>query len=214
MAENLRVTSYVEISAELGKKLIKLYGEKIFPRQGKVFADMLFQTGIEAGTYIASLANIEERSVKIELATNAMVKLNQTAYLINVMKEADYYTAVQVVDIEEYMKSLLDAMHELLNNAFAQNKRDGNTKPNPTPMFAPLPYPAQPMPAPVPQPAVPVQAQIPVAPAQPQPVAPAQPVAQPQPAAPARDPDYIDPLSPFDDDPDGFLAPASEEDLK
>ena len=74
MEENQHTASYKEVSAELGKKLIKLYGAKIFPRQGKVFADMLFQTGIEAGTYIASLADIEERKIKVDLASRAMVK--------------------------------------------------------------------------------------------------------------------------------------------
>lgn len=125
MEENQRATSYKEVSAELGKKLIKLYGEKIFPRQGKVFADMLFQTGIEAGTYIASLADIDERSVKVNLATNAMIKLNQTAYLINVMKEAGYYAPVHVVDIESYMEELLKAMRNLLTAAFAHTRSDG-----------------------------------------------------------------------------------------
>ena len=117
---NYRVISYKEVSNELGKLLIKLYGVKIFPRQGKIFADMLFQTGIEAGTYIASLADIEERNMKINLASNAMIKLNQTSYLIGVMREAGYYDAVDVVEMEEYMDGLLRAMRELLTNAFAQ----------------------------------------------------------------------------------------------
>ena len=124
MEETKRAASYKEISGELGKKLIKLYGEKIFPRQGKVFADMLFQTGIEAGTYIASLADIDERSVKVNLATNAMIKLNQTAYLIGVMKEAGYYSPINVEDIENYLEGLLKAMRDLLTTAFAQMRAE------------------------------------------------------------------------------------------
>ncbi|MCM1438150.1 MAG: hypothetical protein NC131_02905 [Roseburia sp.] len=120
------VASYKEVSAELGKRLLKLYRVKIFPRQGKIFADMLFQTGIEAGTYIASLADIEERKMKIELASNAMIKLNQTEYLIRVMKDAGYYEPVHVVDMEDYMEELLKAMRELLSTAFAQMRAEQN----------------------------------------------------------------------------------------
>ena len=122
MEETKNVASYKEVSEELGKKLIKLYGVKIFPRQGKVFADMLFQTGIEAGTYIASLTDIDERGIRIKLATEAMVKLNQTMYLITVMKEARYYEPHQVAEMEDFMQELLRAMRNVLNTAFAQGR--------------------------------------------------------------------------------------------
>lgn len=150
------VASYKEVSAELGKRLLKLYRVKIFPRQGKVFADMLFQTGIEAGTYIASLADIEERKMKIELASNAMIKLNQTEYLIRVMKEAGYYEPVHVVDMEDYMEELLKAMRELLSNAFAQMRAENNnvrvTPPQPAVVQAAKPkHAVKPAPQPAPQ---------------------------------------------------------------
>lgn len=150
------VASYKEVSAELGKRLLKLYRVKIFPRQGKIFADMLFQTGIEAGTYIASLADIEERKMKIELATNAMIKLNQTEYLIRVMKEAGYYEPVHVADMEDYMEELLKAMRELLSNAFAQIRAENNNArivpPQPAVVQAAKPKPAvKPAPQPAPQ---------------------------------------------------------------
>ena len=128
MDENSYVTSYKEVSAELGRKLLKLYGVKIFPRQGKVFADMLFQSGIEAGSYLAALADIEERTVKINLATNAMIQLNRTEYLISVMKEAGYYAPVHVVEIQEYLDGLTNAMRELLIAAYAQMRTD-NVRP-------------------------------------------------------------------------------------
>lgn len=120
MAENEYVTSYKEVSAELGRKLIKLYNAKVFPRQGKIFADKLFQSGIEAGAYLAALADIEERNVKINLATNAMIQLNQTEYLVNVMLEAGYYAPFQIVEIQEYLDGLTHAMKELLVAAYAQ----------------------------------------------------------------------------------------------
>ncbi len=124
MSENEYLTSYREVSTELGKKLIKLYGVKIFPRQGKIFADMLFQSGIEAGAYLAALEDIEERNVKINLATNAMIQLNQTEYLVNVMLEAGYYAPFQVVEIQEYLDGLTRAMKELLISAYAQMNSD------------------------------------------------------------------------------------------
>ena len=114
--------SYKEVSGELGKKLVKLYGAKIFPRQGKVFADMLFQTGVEAGTYIAALTDTNERGIRIKMATEAIVKLNQTVYLINVMKEARYYEKQQVAEIEAFLQELLRAMRNVLNTAFEQGR--------------------------------------------------------------------------------------------
>lgn len=119
MSENHYVTSYKEVSTELGKKLVKLYGVKIFPRQGKIFADMLFQSGVEAGSYLAALEDIEERTVKINLATNAMVQLNQTEYLIGVMLEAGYYLPAHVAEIQEYLDGLTHAMKELLISAYS-----------------------------------------------------------------------------------------------
>ena len=145
------VTSYKEVSTELGKKLIKLYNAKLFPRQGKIFADMLFQSGIVAGSYLAALADIEERSVKINLATNALVNLNQTEYLVNVMLEAGYYAPVHVVEIQEYLDGLTQAMRELLVAAYAQRRTDN--APSAAPKTAPKPAP-QPAPQPVPSPIV------------------------------------------------------------
>ena len=149
------VASYKEVSAELGKRLLKLYRVKIFPRQGKIFADMLFQTGIEAGTYIASLADIEERKMKIELASNAMIKLNQTEYLIRVMKEAGYYAPEQVAEMEDYMEELLKAMRELLSGAFAQMRAEqGNARTSTQVVVKPVTVPVQKKAA-QPQPAAP-----------------------------------------------------------
>lgn len=157
MDEMQYVTSYKEVSTELGRKLIKLYNAKIFPRQGKIFADMLFQSGIQAGAYLAALADIEERSVKINLATNAMVNLNQTEYLVNVMLEAGYYSPFQVVEIQEYLDGLTQAMRELLVAAYSQRRADNMSaaKPAPAPVPVPKPTPVpKPAPAPVPPPII------------------------------------------------------------
>lgn len=146
MSDTHYVTSYKEVSTELGKKLIKLYNAKIFPRQGKIFADMLFQSGIVAGSYLAALADIEERSVKINLATNALVNLNQTEYLVGVMLEAGYYAPVHVVELQEYLDGLTQAMRELLVAAY--RRTDNMPVPRPAPKPAPKPE-AKPVPPPV-----------------------------------------------------------------
>lgn len=133
MADNQRViTSYKEVSEELGKKLIKLYSEKIFPRQGKVFADKLFATGVEAGAYIASLADIYDRGIKMDLANHAMVKLNTVSYLIYIMREAGYYTQANVMEMQEFLAGLINAMRDLLNNANAGGRPDSSRRITPS----------------------------------------------------------------------------------
>lgn len=181
MKEENRFTSYKEISGELGRMLVKLYGEKIFPRQGKVFADMLFQTGVEAGAFVAALQDVEERSAKIEMATNALIKINEAAYLLDIMKKGAFYSAENVQELEEYLDVLRTTMRELLNIAYAQLRREAVSHPVKVARSAPAPAPAQmkrPAPAPAPKP---VQTK---------------PKPQPQ-------NDY-----PYD--PDGFNAPADE----
>ncbi len=120
MEENVRETSYEQAAEELGKKLIALYNQKIFPRLGKIFADMLFQSGTEAGAYITSLGDIDELPVKRDMAQNAMIKLKRAAYVLNIMKSAGYYTPVQVVELEEYIQSLLVAVKNVLAIAYSQ----------------------------------------------------------------------------------------------
>lgn len=115
-------TNYKEISEELGKRLVKLYVLKIFPRQGKVFADLLFETGVEAGTAIAALADLEDRDAKLDLLNKSMIKLNQTAYIITVMKSAGFYTMEEVMSVEEYVHGLIRAVKSLLAAAYAQRQ--------------------------------------------------------------------------------------------
>ena len=188
-----RVASYQEVSQKLGKLLIKLYGEKIFPRQGKVFADMLFQTGVEAGAYLAALNDIEERSVKVDLATNALIKLNQADYLIDIMREAKYYTAVQVVEIDEFLQGLIKAMRDLLNTANSHIRAEANRKA--AMAQQPIPVIVQPQPAVQIAPATPANI-----------VAPATNVI----AAPAPAPKRAPGKPKVNPDPDGFLIPAEE----
>lgn len=106
-------------SAEFGKKLIKLYGLKIFPRMGKVFADMLFQTGVEAGALLSSLEDVFDYGTRATIATQATVKLNQIAYTLGIMKEAGYYTADDVKELEESLEDLVQNVRPLLTPGFS-----------------------------------------------------------------------------------------------
>lgn len=106
-------------SAELGKKLLKLYGLKIFPRMGKIFADMLFQTGVEAGALLCSLEDVFDYGSRATLATQATVKLNQAAYILGIMKEAGYYTEDDVKELEESIDELVQNTRPLLTPGFS-----------------------------------------------------------------------------------------------
>ena len=228
---NQQIISYREAADELGRKLIKLYDLRMFPRQGKNFADQLFESGMEAGAYLSTIADVEDRAVKRDAAVKAYDLLVRTEYILSVMKNAKFYAQSDVFEIEEYLGSLIKAVREVIIVTCSQME----TKPAPQPVPVPAPAPA---PAPAPRPAP--QPQIITAPApapqqqspqviimrdgvrpQPQPVV--QPVVQPiyqmppqpkpqkqRPApravpAPAPKPREVDP---WDDDPDGFNSPA------
>lgn len=129
--QNGRTESYAQAADELGKRLIALYNVRVFPRIGKVFADTLFQTGVEAGSYITSLADIVDMDSKVEVANKAVVKLNQTVYVLNVMKSAGYYTEAQAAPTAEYINGLLKAVKGLLQQAHAHQARPAAPKPEP-----------------------------------------------------------------------------------
>lgn len=158
MEINRRDDSYRRASDELARRLIILYGEKIFPRQGKVFADMLFETGVEAGSYVAVLGEIDEKNTKIDLATKALVKLTQTDYLLSVMHRGKYYDASQVEELQLFLNSLINSIRDLLNAIHGPNAARFYTQmrpvaPVPTaPQTQPTADHSQPSPAPVPTP--------------------------------------------------------------
>ncbi len=129
--QNGRTESYAQAADELGKRLIALYNVRVFPRIGKVFADTLFQTGVEAGSYITSLADIVDIDAKVEAANKAVLKLNQTVYVLNVMKRAGYYTEAQAAPTAEYINGLLKAVKSLLQQANARQARPAAPKPEP-----------------------------------------------------------------------------------
>lgn len=114
---------YKDDCEEFGKKLLKLYNLRIFPRMGKIFADMLFQSGVEAGAYICSLDDVMDYGAKANLATQATVKLNEAAYILSVMKEAGYYTQEEIAELEEALDDLLQNVKGALGPGFGQPYR-------------------------------------------------------------------------------------------
>ena len=141
MALNRRADTYRQASEELANRLVILYGVKIFPRQGKVFADLLYQTGIEAGSYVAALGEVDERTAKIDVANNALIKLTQTDYLLSVMLKGRYYETSQVEDLGLFVRELIRAIRELLNTLYGPNANRFYTQMRP--VFVP---PARPQP--------------------------------------------------------------------
>lgn len=103
-------------SEELGKQLIKLYKSKSFTRTGKDLADLLFNTGIEAGALISGISEVTDRRTKISTANKAILMLNQTMYIANIMQMADFYRPVQVKPIISYIEKLIEGLRELLHN--------------------------------------------------------------------------------------------------
>lgn len=113
-----REDTYRRASDELARRLVYLYDERIFPRQGRVFADMLFQTGIEAGSIVATIGEVDEKNAKIELANQALIKLTQTDYLLTVMHRAKFYETSQVEELELFVNALIKSIRDLLNTLY------------------------------------------------------------------------------------------------
>lgn len=102
-------------SEELARQLIKLYKAKTFVRSGKDLAELLFKSGIEAGSFISGISELSDRQAKIDAANQAILKLNQTMYVANVMQVAEYYTLKQVKPLIQYIGMILNALRDLLN---------------------------------------------------------------------------------------------------
>lgn len=110
------VSSMLSASEELSRLLIKLYKSKSFTRAGKGLADMLFKTGIEAGALLSGISELTDRTEKIKAANSAILQLNQTVYIANVMQMADFYRASQVMPLISYIKQVIEGLRELLLN--------------------------------------------------------------------------------------------------
>lgn len=111
--EKVTISMYAA-SEELAMQLIKLQRAKSFVRVGKDWADMLFKSGVEAGALLSGISELCDRQAKIDAANQAVIKLNQTMYLANIMRSAGFYTTKQIAPLLRYVGKLLNGLRELL----------------------------------------------------------------------------------------------------
>jgi hypothetical protein len=112
--EKSNTVSLREVSEELGRRLVKLYQSEVFVREGKELCDSLFRTGIEAGALISGIPELTDRRSKIHTANQAILKLDQTIYMANIMLVAGYYRPQQVRSLMDYMWRIIDGLRDLL----------------------------------------------------------------------------------------------------
>lgn len=121
-----RTSNYKASAAEFGKRLTALYKLKMFPRAGKEFAEGLFKSGLEAGANISALSSISDADNKIRVATDAIVKLNETAFAAQMMVEGGFYNADQIAPLNAYVEKLIEALSGLIS---AIKERTASVKP-------------------------------------------------------------------------------------
>lgn len=122
--ENQRIISYQQAADELRTHIVSLYGKKIFPRLGKIFADQLFLTGTEAGGFLSVLADLDEIHVKRDTAQSALIRLKRADYILKTMVEAGYYTQAEAEDITVFFKKIIPAVKGLLVEVYGKIDRD------------------------------------------------------------------------------------------
>ncbi len=122
--ENQRIISYQQAADELRETLIELYGKKIFPRIGKIFADQLFLAGTEAGGYLSALADLDEIHVKRDIAQCALVRLKRAQYILETMQVAGYYTAQEAENLVVFFNKIIPAVKALLVEVYDKIGRD------------------------------------------------------------------------------------------
>ena len=122
--ENQRTLSYQQAADELRSCLIGLYGKKIFPRMGKIFADQLFMAGTEAGGYLSVLADLDEIHVKRDTAQCALIRLKRADYILKTMIEAGYYTQQDAEELLVFFNKIIPAVKGLLVKVYDKIERD------------------------------------------------------------------------------------------
>ena len=121
---NQRTLSYQQASDELRTHIVNLYGKKIFPRMGKIFADQLFLTGTEAGGYLSVLADLDEIHVKRDTAQCALIRLKRADYILKTMVDAGFYTEQEAEDLKVFFKKIIPAVKGLLVEVYGKIDRD------------------------------------------------------------------------------------------
>ena len=111
-----KASNYKSSATEFGKRLTALYKLKIFPRLGREFAEKLFKSGIEAGAGISALSSIADAENKVRVATDAIVKLNETAFAAQMMVQGGFYTYDQTAPLTVYIDKLIEALNKLISS--------------------------------------------------------------------------------------------------
>lgn len=99
---------------ELALRLVKVYKSQSYVRSGQELAELLLKTGVEAGAALTGIAELPTRQAKIEAANNAIIKLNQVSYFVDVMCMAEIYKPEQVKNLVQYIGHVINALRNLL----------------------------------------------------------------------------------------------------
>lgn len=122
-------SNYKASATEFGKRLTALYKIKIFPRMGSEFADKLFKSAVEAGANISALGDLSDADSKVKVACDAIVKLNEVAFAVQIMVEGGFYTADEVAPLSAYIEKLVEALSKLVASIKARQSANGNVRP-------------------------------------------------------------------------------------
>ena len=118
--EEIQITTYEGAAEELARRLVNLYELKIFPRQGKIFADMLCEACAKGGSFLNSLGEIDNKIVKRDIAQDALVEIKRADYLLKIMLVGNYYTESEIRELSEYIKQIIKLLTDLLVVAYDQ----------------------------------------------------------------------------------------------
>lgn len=122
------IMTLAQASEELRNLTVKLYRSKSFTRSGKVLSDQLFQTAVDAGAYLAAIGDLSDRTIKINTANEAVIKLDKTLYILKTMCEVDLYSSSQIAPLSDFIVEVITALKELLSKA-PSTKRKINIMP-------------------------------------------------------------------------------------
>jgi hypothetical protein len=112
-----RPSSLSEAADELMSMLTVLYKGKTFVRTGKDLATNLFEKGLEAGSLLASIEDLTDQGVKIHTANQAILRLNQTSFILKAMEMADLYSKDDIVDLVSFIDLIIEGLRDLLIKA-------------------------------------------------------------------------------------------------
>lgn len=109
-----RSSNYKASATEFCKRMSALYRLKIFPRMGSELADKLYKSGVEAGAHILALGDLNDADSKLKVGCDAIVKLNEVAFAMQLMVEGGFYAADETAPLQNYVEKLIDAISKLI----------------------------------------------------------------------------------------------------